>query len=121
MILTRRSIVVAVLAVGCVGIGLALYDWYYTRYIWPAEIQRSVAGGQLAPASALVNYDGFSAYGQGAHRWRYDAVESPRLRQKCAARPISGCRFTETRRLNSDVEQTVSFEAGVLIVEEIWS
>lgn len=121
MTLNRRSIVAAILALGCAAIGLALYNWYYTRYLWPASVQRSVAGAELVSGSDLVNYDGFSAYGQGSHRWRYDAGDNPRLRQMCAPKPVSTCRFVRTRRLNSDVEQTVSFTAGTLIVEEVWS
>lgn len=121
MTVTRRSIVVAVLSLGCVGIGFALYNWYYIRYLWPADIQRSVAGVELASASALINYDGFSVYGQGIHRWMYEAIENPRLRKMCAPKPISNCRFSRTRSLTSDVQQAVSFEGGVLIVEEVWS
>jgi hypothetical protein len=119
--LTKRSIIVVVLALGCVSVGLAIYDWYYKRYLWPAHIQRSVAGVELTSGATLINYDGYSAYGQGAHRWRYDAAENAPLRRICAPSPIDSCRFIRTRRLNSDVEQTVSYEKGVLIVEEVWS
>lgn len=117
----KKSIAAIFITFGCMTIGFVLYNWYYTRYLWPADIQRSVTGVELALPSALSNYDGFSAYGQGAHQWRYDTVENPRLRQMCSPTPVSRCRFSKTRRLSSDVEQTVSFKAGVLIVEEVWS
>ena len=118
---TRKSILVVVLALGCIGVGLAIYDWYFKRYLWPAAIQRSVAGVELTNGATLISYDGYSAYGQGAHRWRFDAVEDAPLRQICGSSPISNCRFVRTRRLNGDVEQTVSYERGVLVVEEVWS
>jgi hypothetical protein len=119
--LDKGSIKVTALAVGCGAIGLLSYNWYYTRFLWPASVQRSVVGAELVSNSELNNYDGFTAYGQGAHRWTYDVVGNSHLRKMCAPQPLSTCSFVRTRRLNSDVEQTVKLKTGVLIVEEVWS
>jgi hypothetical protein len=115
---------VLVAAVACAALaGLsAAQRWYYRHYVWPREIQQQLLGGQLAPSSSLVEYDGYSHYGQGAFRWRYKVEQQSKLLGTlCGDQRVDQCVFHRTRMLSDDVTQSVSYERGVLTVEEDWS
>lgn len=121
MRLGRKSMLVGCLILVVAGAVFALHNWYYRRYLWPAEIQRNVVGVELAAGASLIGRESFSAYGQGMHRWKYDVSGGAGLQRMCGVRLIKDCRFVQTRRVSSDVEQTLSYQDGILVVEEVWS
>lgn len=122
MRLNRKGLFLAIIALAVVASGLAARDWYYTRYIWPREIQQEVLGSLLAPSRSLVAYEGYSHYGQGMYRWRYKIdLASKELEALCAGQKIDKCMFSRSRVISEDVRQVVSYEGGILTVEEDWS
>lgn len=121
MKLGRKSMLIASLILVVAGAAFALHNWYYRRYLWPAEIQRNVVGVELANGASLIGRESFSAFGQGMHRWRYEVSGGAGLQRMCGFRSIKDCRFVQSRRVSSEVEQTLSYQDGILVVEEIWS
>jgi hypothetical protein len=120
--LTRRHIVIAALACVVVAATFIARNWYYERYVWPREIQQQLLGGLLAPSGSLLQYEGYSHYGQGSFRWRYNVEkDSSLLRVLCGSQPIDSCIFRKARMVSKDVTQSVSYEGGILTVEEDWS
>jgi hypothetical protein len=120
--LSRRGLFLAVIALVVVVLGLVARDWYYTRYVWPREIQQEVLGKLLAPSRSLVAYEGYSHYGQGMFRWRYKMdPASKELAALCAEQTIDKCVFSRSRVISEDVREVVSYEGGILTVEEDWS
>jgi hypothetical protein len=109
--------------VGAIGIAaFAARDWYYGRYVWPLEIQKEVLGGVLAPSSSLIEYKSSTHYADGTFRWRFKVEPgSKMLASLCDAQPIERCVFSKARIISEDVNRIVSYEAGILTVEENWS
>jgi hypothetical protein len=122
MTINRQVLLGATTACITIGAILWAYNWHYRRDTWPVDIQIAVLGSQIAGAGSLLAWEGYSAYGEGMHRWRYKIDErSEQLKGLCTNQEISNCKFTRTRRVNDGVVQTVHYSDGILIVEEVWS
>lgn len=117
-----RYVLIAAFACAALATLYCVQNWYYEHYVGPREIQQQLLGGLLAPSSSLLDYDGYSHYGQGAFRWRYKVdPHSKLLGTLCGDQRIDQCVFHRTRMLSDDVTQSIRYEAGVLTVEEDWS
>jgi hypothetical protein len=118
----RMYVLVASVACSALAGLYVAHNWYYRRYVWPCEIQQQLLGGLLAPSNSLLEYDGYSHYGQGAFRWRYKVEQHSKLLGKlCGNQRLDQCVFHRTRMLSDDLTQSVSYRSGVLTVEEDWT
>ncbi len=118
-----RKIILAI-ALACMVIGglAAAHGWYFRRYAWPAEIQQNLFGRQIASSDSLLTQEGFSAYGEGMFRWRYQVEAGGKAWDAlCLNHTFADCKFTKTRRLDDGVDQTASYADGILTLEEVWS
>lgn len=122
MRVNRRFLLAALTAILLLSVTLFVWNWHCRRYAWPQEIQISVLGVQVARCDELVSSEGFSAYGQGVFRWTYRiaAKGSSPLAQFCYGHGPDTCQFSKTKRLNDGVVQSVTYDDGMLTVEEIW-
>lgn len=117
----NRLAIVVLLACAMLGFACAAYSWYYRAYTWPDEIQTNVVGARLVNAKLLRRQEGYSHYGEGMHRWYYNVQEGNKeVAQLCGNQSVSTCSFTKTRRLSDGVVQTVDYNRGSLILEEVW-
>lgn len=108
--------------IGVVAIAIPTYDWYYTKYVWPETIQREVLGVVLSASGELINHEGFSHYGQGMYRWRFRISKNSQLLNRfCIGQELAHCKFSRSREVSPDLARIVSYEEGILSVEEDWT
>jgi hypothetical protein len=117
----RLTLIAVVCLVGIGGAAAGTYDWYYKRYLWPADIQDHLFGDRLVDASTLLKCEGSAAWGQGMFRWTYRIdISDGRLRKLCGSQPLGTCRFVKVRHLKSGVDLDATYVGGVLTLEEWW-
>ena len=117
-----KKLVLSGALVACVtGAAIAAHDWYDRRYAWPLAIQKYVIGENASDGATLIEYEGFSAFDQGAFTWRYASTDNAALRKLCGHDPVKNCHFVRSRFLTSNVLRMVSYERGILVVQEVWS
>lgn len=120
--ITRRGATAAIGVLIIIGAFLFIYDWFYSRYIWPSEIQSQLFGKRLVSNESMIEFSSHTSYGQGISRWRYSVdLKNPVIAEMCGNSALLDCSFRKTRRVSDDVVQVVQYSAGVLTVEEIWS
>lgn len=117
-----RSTLYVVIATVAVGSVVAFsWNWYNTRIVWPAEIQRSLIGGELAGYASLNSYEGESHWGQGMFRWSYDLNLTPSdVGKYCAGGSAETCRFQRTGSPSPGVTTSIVIEGRYLTIEEWW-
>ena len=119
----RKLLLWVLLAAAAAAASALAYDHYYRTRIWPAGLQQTLLGQEIAGSDALIDRIGSSAYGEGMFRWRYRVdPNDPRLKSYCpVALTPQACRFTRSRRLAEGVDIYASYSSGVLTLQEFWS
>lgn len=117
----RRALLFVGVATLCVAVALYAQRWHYESYAWPEEIQRNTLGRVVALHSSLLERDGFSHLGQGAHRWTYRIdQENAVVRSMCGNVDMHACRWSKRSKPAPHVTQDAVFADGVLTLEESW-
>ncbi|HTU67506.1 MAG TPA: hypothetical protein VMF52_16270 [Steroidobacteraceae bacterium] len=101
---------------------MSISAWYFDRFSWPRKIQTELFGGALATHESLVAFDDNSHFGQGSFRWTYNLSgrASAALSKLCAPESVKNCRFSRSGNPDKQIETSVTFEKGTLVVEEGW-
>jgi hypothetical protein len=102
-----------------IGAGAWAYDLHYRAVRWPARIQKETVGRVLATRNELLTQEDSFAWGEGFARWRYRFdLPSSRVGESCGSVDPKQCSFSRSRLVEEGVRVIVSYDDGILIVEE---
>ncbi len=117
----RSGLAVLLCAAICLVAAIWIYDRHHFSVLWPADVQRTTLGNEVANADALISKErSFSQFGEGFARWRYKA-NGLSLDHLCGQVAVDQCGFTRSKTLEEGVTVSVTLSGGILTVEEWWS
>ena len=118
----RRNIIAGLFVLAVSAAALGGYNWYYRTYKWPRDIQVALLGSEIVDQANLLKREGYSHFGEGMFRWRYQVGGgNTGLAKQCGGQSVQTCHFAKTRTLSDGVVQAATYSRGILTLEEVWS